>query len=93
MNTEVNIEIQRLLLEKGIDTPVRTTIADVVMILYRDYGIWIIVNIAIDNKWYFELFNLKDKRNAEILPEDEYWYNSPIEVYEASILYTLKNLI
>jgi hypothetical protein len=69
------------------------TIAEVVMWLYKKHEIWIVVNIDIQNRWYFELFNLKDKRNAEILPDDEYWFNTPTEAYEAGIEYVLKNLI
>jgi hypothetical protein len=71
------------------------TIAEVVMWLYEKYDIWTVVNISIDGTWYFELFNLKDKRNAEIeIPyEIAGYHNSPTEAYEAAIEYTLENLI
>jgi hypothetical protein len=51
--------------------------------------------VSIDGTWYFELFNLKDKRNAEIeIPyEITGYHNSPEEAYEAAIEYTLENLI
>jgi hypothetical protein len=71
----------------------RPTIAQVVMWLNEKHGIWVVVNIDIQNRWYFELFNLKDKRNAEILIDDEYWFNLPTEAYEAAIDYVLTNLI
>jgi len=93
MNTPVSLEIERLLIEKDIDMPVSPTIADVVMWLYKKHEIWIVVNISIQDMWYFELFNLKTKRNSEILTDDEYWLNSPTEAYSEAILYTLKNLI
>lgn len=69
------------------------TTSEVVMWLYEKHDIWVVVNVDIQNRWYFELFNLKDKRNAEILTDDEYWFNSPTEAYEAAIEYTLNNLI
>ncbi len=61
-----------------------------------NHGIWVSVNIAIDDKWYFELYNLKDKRNAEIIIEDENvtdFHNSPQEAYSAAFDYILNNLI
>ncbi len=61
-----------------------------------NHGIWIVVNIAIDDKWYFELYNLKDKRNAEIIIGDENitdYHNSPQEAYSAAFDYILNNLI
>lgn len=90
MNTEVNIEIQRLLLEKGIDTPVKTTIADVVMVLYKNYGIWISVQPNepySDNDWCFILY--RDNQRCEALEG----YNSPTEAYSEAILFALKKLI
>jgi hypothetical protein len=69
------------------------TISEVIMWLYEKHGVWVVVNIDIQNRWYFELFNLKDKRNAEILIDDEYWLNSPTEAYEVAIEYCLTNLI
>ncbi len=62
-----------------------------------NHGIWVSVNIAMDDKWYFELYNLKDKRNAEIVIEDENvtdFHNSPQEAYSAAFDYILNsNLI
>ena len=62
-----------------------------------NHGIWVSVNIAMDDKWYFELYNLKDKRNAEIIIEDKNvtdFHNSPKEAYSAAFDYIKnKNLI
>lgn len=71
------------------------TISEVVMWLYEKHGIWVVVNISIDNTWYFEFFNLKDKRNAEIEVRYEIAgrHKSPEEAYQEAIKYTLENLI
>ena len=92
MNTPVSLKIEKLLIEKDIDMPVKTTIADVVMWLYEKHGIWTVVNVNIMGSWYFEHFDLKEKRNAQFKPTDTH-YDSPTEAYEAAIIYTLKNLI
>jgi len=68
------------------------TIAEVVMWLYEKHGIWTVVNVNIMGSWYFEHFDLKEKRNAQFKPTDTH-YDSPTEAYEAAIIYTLKNLI
>ncbi len=68
------------------------TIAEVVMWLYEKHRIWTVVNVNIMGSWYFEHFDLKEKRNAEFKPTDTH-YDSPTEVYEAAIEYTLKNLL
>ena len=59
-----------------------------------NHGVWVSVNIAIDDKWYFELYNLKDKRNAEIIIEDEGitdFHSSPKEAYSAAFDYIKDN--
>ena len=68
------------------------TITEVVMWLYEKHRIWTVVNVNIMGSWYFEHFDLKEKRNAEFKPTDTQ-YDSPTEAYEAAILYTLNNLI
>lgn len=68
------------------------TIAEVVVWLYEKHGLWIVVNVNIMGSWYFEHFDLKEKRNAQFKPTDTH-YDSPTEAYEAVIEYTLKNLI
>jgi hypothetical protein len=62
--------------------------------LLEKHGIWICVNIAIDDTWYFEMYNLKDKRNAEIIIEDEnitYFHKTPQEAYSAAFDYIKDN--
>ena len=68
------------------------TIAEVVMWLYEKHGVWTVVNVNIMGSWYFEHFDLKEKRNAQFKPTDTH-YDSPTEAYEAAIEYTLKNLL
>ena len=68
------------------------TIAEVVMWLYEKHGVWTVVNVNIMGSWYFEHFDLKEKRNAQFKPTDTH-YDSPTESYEAAIEYTLNNLI
>ena len=68
------------------------TIAEVVMWLYEKHGVWTVVNVNIMGSWYFEHFDLKEKRNAQFKPTDTH-YDSPTEAYEAAIEYTLNNLI
>jgi hypothetical protein len=68
------------------------TIAEVVMWLYEKYGIWTVVNVNIMGSWYFEHFDLKEKRNAQFEPTDTH-YDSLTEAYEAAIEYTLNNLL
>ena len=92
MKTPVSLEIEKLLIEKDIDMPVSPTIAEVVMWLYEKHGIWTVVNVNIMGSWYFEHFDLKEKRNAQFKPTDTH-YNSPTEAYSQAIEYTLKNLI
>jgi hypothetical protein len=67
----------------------------VVKWLYLKHNIWIVVNVNIVNSWYFELYNLKDKRNAEIDTGDyrETMYNIPEQAYLEAIKYTLTKLI
>lgn len=48
--------------------------------------------IFIMGSWYFEHFDLKEKRNAQFEPTDTH-YDSPTEAYEAAITYCLNNLL
>lgn len=69
------------------------TIAEVVMWLYEKYEVWIVVNFANKNQWYFDCnkvgFDGKDKK----LFQSNYDFTSPTEAYEAAVKYTLENLI
>lgn len=94
MNTPVNIEIEKLLLEKSIDMPVTTTIAEVVMWLLKKHHIWIFIqpqsliglyrHREADN-WYYTIIHC-DRVNSN-------YYNSPTEAYEAAIEYCLTKLV
>ena len=68
------------------------TIAEVVMWLYEKYGVWIVVNITISSDWYFELYDLNSKRNAEIKVNVNL-YSSPSEAYESAIKHYLTQII
>ena len=59
-----------------------------------NHGIWISVKIAIDDTWYFEMYNLKDKRNAEIFINNENitdFHKSPQDAYSAAFDYIISN--
>ena len=92
MNTPINFEIEKLLIERNIDLPVKTTIADVVMWLYEKHGIWIIVSHEISDSHQTEWFWIGVK-NGEEIASQYFGFNSPTEAYGAAIIYTLKNLI
>ena len=90
MNTSVSLEIDKLLLNKGIDMPVSPTIADVVMWLYDKHGIWIEVIVEQPNHFGYDVFKVKNNISQV---EEFISFNSPTEAYEAAIEYTLTNLI
>ena len=98
MNKEISIELQRLLLDKGIDMPVIATIAEVVMWLYEKHEIWVQVSVSRYGKFYC---NVLKKENTKSLNNPTSWemqvqlndFNSPTEAYEAAIKYTLEKLI
>ena len=48
------------------------------------YNLHCIINITLTSKWYFELYNLKEKRNSEIVLNEQY-FNSPEEAENACI--------
>jgi len=68
------------------------TIADVVMWIYDKYGVWIVVNITINDNWYFELYDTTSKIKAEIKVKTNFC-KSPSESYEAAIKYCLTEII
>lgn len=69
------------------------TIAEVVMWMYNEHGIWIVVNFANKNQWYFDCnkigFDGKDKK----LFQSNYDFKSPTEAYKQAIEYCLNNLL
>ena len=52
------------------------------------YKIHIVINLTIIDNWYFELYDLNDKRNAEIKTNE-----NEFETYEEAELECLKKLI
>ena len=57
---------------------------------FRDkHSIHCYIDITIEDKWFFCLFNLSSKRNAEIVSEEPTYYNT----YEEAELACLKKLI
>ena len=67
-------------------------IADVVMWLYENHGIWIIVSHVISDLHQTECFWIGVK-NGEEITSQYFGFNSPTEAYSQAIEYTLKNLI
>lgn len=61
-----------------------------------NFGIHIVSQITIDGTWYFELYNLNDKRNAEIYTEGfqaNANIRNPEDALEAGLKHCLTNLI
>lgn len=77
------------------------TIADVVMWLYEKHGIWIKVDVAAKDFWHPSILNIEDGSfkvhpsyvSQKFVAEENRMFNSPTEVYESAIEYTLNNLI
>ena len=70
------------------------TVAEVVMWLYENHGIWIYTwNSDINMTFRVWIQNLRIKSNDTIEVPNIKICNSPTEAYEAAILYTLNNLI
>ena len=70
------------------------TIAEVVMWLYENHGIWISVESAIIfGEWYFNYKYLQFNKSLQYVKDDGFRHNSPIEAYEAAINYCLEHLI
>lgn len=95
MNTPASLEIEKLLLKKGIDMPVQPTIGDVVMWLYKKHGIWIGVQpTSVVGKFQFRTYwNNNNVMNQHWNNSMSKIFNSPTEAYEAAIEYCLTNLI
>lgn len=66
------------------------TIAEVIMWLYEKHGIWIDVTLSRNKKQYTFMIQSVSFDADKFLNE---YYDSPIESYEAAIIYTLKNLL
>lgn len=114
MNTPVNFNLGKLLNSKGLpglksfydnqkhyeQNPKKYTIAEVIMWLYKKYGIWIANNWQVGRQTFlYELIDVSSYENTILIQEKNYKdvgeveFNSPTEAYEAAIEYVLKNLI
>lgn len=73
------------------------TISDVVMWIYKKYGIWISVNINQKMERFkadiFELLSYKCTIDGRSENRQEYGWETPEEAYDAAIEYILQNKI
>lgn len=101
MNKAVSIELDRLLLEKNIPIPVKTTIEDVITWIYKKYNIWIWVSCKEVEDGSGNILFVANGRKIpfekdEGFVKDCIIYNpkkSPTEAYEFAIEYCLTKLI
>jgi hypothetical protein len=104
--TEKSIELHRLnapIKQNQMLLGVATapTIAEVVMWLYGNYGIWIKVDVASKDFWHPSIVNIEDGNfmvhpsyvSQKFLEKNGRVFNAPTEAYEAAIDYVLNNLI
>ena len=63
------------------------------MCLYEKHGIWIVVNLDLVGRWYYDTYTIKDGLPNHNTYKKIERFNSPTEAYEVAIIYTLKNLI
>nr|HMT01791.1 hypothetical protein [Burkholderiales bacterium] len=61
--------------------------------IFENYGIWISVNFANKNQWYFDCSKFGTSGKEKNLYWSNYDFNSSQEAYQAAISYTLLNLI
>jgi hypothetical protein len=75
------------------------TIAEVVMLLYDEHGVWIVVSTTISKQFIYKCIDMSGKKDPSksnyptCVSKDGTYYNSPTEAYLQAIKYTLKNLI
>jgi hypothetical protein len=69
------------------------TIAQVVMWLYKKYGIWIEVNLPLYDDFKFTIIECNTIAGKLLNKISDESYDSPTEAYETAIEYTLNNLI
>ena len=92
MNTPVSLNLDKLLLEKGIDMPVSPTIADVVMRLYKKHGIWISVDMVFGEDQTGFWYCIRESKEDDFAVQSDD-YGTVTEAYESAIEYVLNNLI
>lgn len=95
MNTPININLEKLLLDKGINLSVQPTIAEVVSTLYRKHNIWITVfaetySDGINFLWQVIYLTSAGKNSMAFGDNGE--YKTPEEAYEAAIEYVLEQI-
>ena len=72
------------------------TIAEVVMWIHKEKGLWINViymGFELKYSWSIDIITTSGSNWDSYGEEDDVYYNSPTEAYEAAIEHTLKNLI
>lgn len=87
LTKEASIELQKLLLDKGIDTPVKTTIAEVIDWIYEKYDIWISIG-SLSDSYIVKIYKKNNNMFCSIPPSSNIF-----ELYEKAIEHTLKELI
>ena len=69
------------------------TISEVVMWLYEKHGIWIVVQLDLVGRWYYDTYTIQDNIPNHNTTKKVERFNSPTEAYEAAIKYVLEKLI
>lgn len=95
MNTLINTDLQKLLLEADIELSVQPTIAEVVSTLYQKHNIWITVfaetySDGINLLWQVIYLTSAGKNSMAFGDNGE--YKTPEEAYEAAIEYVLEQI-
>lgn len=68
-------------------------IMQVIMWLYEKHGIWIVVQLDLVGRWYYDTYTIKDGLPNHNTYKKVERFTSPTEAYEAAIKYCLTNLI
>ena len=69
------------------------SLAEVVMWLYEKHEIWIVVQLDLVGRWYYDIYTIKDGLPNHNTYKKIERFNSPTEAYFAAIEYVLLNLI
>ena len=77
----------------GVNSYSAPIVAEVVMWLYEKHKIWIVVNMDIIGRWYYDTYLIKDGIPNHNTYKKIERFKSPTEAYEAAIEYILNNLI
>ena len=101
MTDIVDFETAKLLKERGFRLLPKfessyPTIAEVVMWLHKEKGLWVNVmymGFELKYSWSIDIITTSGSDWDSYGEEGDICYKSPTEAYEAAIIYTLKNLI